>query len=169
VTGSIGISHKFYTKSLTITESGDTLAADVSKQMESYKQLEIQDHRISEAGWTGRKKDFYNFLKKIAEARGFEFKKKKWRKTFGEALEFCFSVDSGMQRTWTFQLPLIFEIIHKAAPDLVMLTWNADDLMPSFHYYRIYRSPERAILGLQAHVDLLDAIGKLIVNRPKPA
>ena len=43
----------------------------------------------------------------------------------------------------------------------------ANAVMPGFHYYALYERPESAILGMQAHVDLIDTIGELIVTQPR--
>lgn len=140
---------------------GNELWPRTADQLEGSKALEINHFEISANGWSGRKADLSKHLSMVAESRGFEPHRKKWRKQFGDALEFRCLIDAGMRSTWSFQLPLIFEIEHGAANDLVFSTWQFDYLMPSFRYYRQYRSPEAAILGIQAHIDLLDAIGTL--------
>lgn len=132
-------------------------------QLRKHKKDEIEGFRISADQWTGKKKDFYDFLGKISEARGFQFKKKKWRKNFDD-LEICCSVDKGMHRAWAFQLPFNFEIFHRAELDFVFNFARANTLMPGFHYYSLHKQPEEAILGIQAHVDLLDAIGELTTS-----
>ncbi len=155
----------FYKKTLTLIQPGLLFAGVVSRELEEAKQDEIQYFRISASEWTGTKKDFSNYLKKIAQERGFAFNKKGWQKVLGNELVFSFFVDAGMRTTWKFHLPIVFEIAHKAAPDLIMQTWQAEWLMPGFSYYRMYQSPESAILGIQAHVDLMHTIGDLIINQ----
>lgn len=133
------------------------------RQLRKCKKEEIEEFCISADQWKGKKSDFYDFLGIISEARGFQFKKNKWRKKL-ENLEICFSIDKGMNRAWTFQLPLTLEIFHRAEPDFVFNVARANTLMPSFHYYSLHKQPEEAILGIQAHVDLLDAIGELMIS-----
>lgn len=141
---------------------GDELWLRIARQMEELKYNEIKHLAITHSGWTGTKADFSKLLSITAEAREFKLQNRKWRKKFGDALEFRCAIDAGMRSTWSFQLPLIFEIEHGAANDLVFSTWQLDYLMPGFRYYHQYSSPEAAILGIQAHVDLLDAIGALL-------
>lgn len=133
------------------------------EQLQKHKKEEIENFYISSEQWTGKKKDFYDFLEIICESRGFYLKKKKWRKNF-DKLEICCSVDRGMHRAWTFQLPFNFEIFHKDEPNFIFNFARADDLIPSFHYYSLYKQPNEAILGIQAHVDLLDVIGDLTIS-----
>jgi hypothetical protein len=157
----------FEAKKYVRTADGQDFVSEVREAMEAHKKDEIRRFGIASAGWTGTKGDFRVFLQKMAEERGFILKRKRWRKLFGEHLELRCGIDGGMRITWTFQLPLTFEIVHTAAPDLVFDSWFFDALMPGFHYYRIYRSPEDAILGIQAHLDLFDAIGELILTQPR--
>jgi hypothetical protein len=131
----------------------------IAEQMERYKRVEIESFNISAKEWTGTKGDFSKFLRKAAEARGFVFKNWMWRKAFGEVLEFCCFIDEGRRTTWRFQLPLLFEVIHNSAPDLTFYTPQAELLVPGFNYYEMYQSPESAILGIQALVDLFNSIG----------
>lgn len=141
---------------------GNELWPRTASQLESAKTSEIEHFGISAGGWTGRKADLSKHLSMLAQSRGFESHRKKWRKKFGGALEFRCVMDVGMRSTWNFQLPIVFEIEHQAADDLVFSTWQLDYLMPGFRYYHQYSSPEAAILGIQAHIDLLDAIGTLL-------
>ena len=136
----------------------------ISNKISEYKQDEITNFHISAAGWTGTRKDFAISLGKLAEARGFVFFRKKWRKSFGPFLEFSCNVDSGMRTTWTFQIPVVLEIVHRSAPDFVFHLGLRDALIPGFDYYRSYHSPESAVLGMQAQIDLFDIVGELTVN-----
>jgi hypothetical protein len=140
---------------------GNELWPRTADQLESSKASEIKHFEISASEWTRTKADLSKHLSMLAESRGFEPHRKKWRKKFGAALEFRCFMDTGSRSTWSFQLPLVFEMEHSAAKDLVLSTWQFDYLMPSFRYYHQHRSPEAAILGIQAHIDLLDAIGTL--------
>lgn len=155
------------TLSIKAGEPGSKFWPLIADEMERHKSSEIESLKISTVGWSGTKRDFSIFLKKSAEARGFAFKKNRWRKDFGDALEFRCYIDAGMGKTWGFQIPLVFEIGHRLATDLELCTWQLDPLMSGFRYYRLYRSPESAILGVQAHVDLLDTIGELIMTQPR--
>lgn len=155
----------FRKRVLTPIKPGYTIFGEISEKMEKLKQVEIKNFMISPLEWTRTKGDFSRCLKKIAESRGFEFKKKRWRKNYGGFLDFFCFIDGGMRRTWKFQLPVNFEIAHTSSPEIGLHTWNFDPLMPGFHYYRLHRSPESAILGIQAHVDLFDTIGDLIAKQ----
>ena len=141
----------------------------ITEEMERHKRAEIERFGISVNEDTGTKMDFSKLLHRAAEAKGFVIKNGKWRKTFAEALEFCCFIDSGMSRTWAFQLPLQTEIIHRSAPDLVFLSPLADILVPGFNYYQLYQSPEGAVLGIEAHIDLFNTIGELIVSKSRSA
>lgn len=129
-------------------------------QLRENKKDEIEKFHISANRWTGKKKDFYDLLGAICEERAFHFKKKKWQKNFGDLEIYC-SIDKGMHRAWAFQLPLNFEIFHKTEQRFAFNFVRANALIPGFHYYSLYKEPEEAILGIQAHVDLLNTIGEL--------
>lgn len=154
----------FSSKMLSSFKGGIPYLEWVETQMQLCKRGEIKSFGISADGWTGTKKDFYESLGNICKENGFQFKKKKWRKILDQ-LEICCSVDASMQRTWAFQLPLDMTILHTSYPDLVFHVGLADNIMPGFHYYRRYREAEEAILGIKAHVDLLNAVGELATGQ----
>ncbi|MFM9845734.1 MAG: hypothetical protein ACKVP3_01055 [Hyphomicrobiaceae bacterium] len=160
----ISLHEDLRTFKIKANEPGSKTWPPIADEMEKCKIPEIENFAISAAEWSGTKGDLSKCLNKTAESRGFAFKKKRWRKDYG-ALELRCYIDAGMRSTWTFQL--VFEIEHKLAPDLVFSTWLLEPLMPGFHYYHRYESPEVAILGIQAHVDLLDAIGQLTTTQPR--
>jgi hypothetical protein len=135
----------------------------ISDQMENNKQNEILEFAITAEDWTHTKKDFYNYLERIARERHFVHDKKKWKKTIN-GIDILCSIDSGMQRTWKFQLPLNFEIVHNSQPDSVLCTNYAGYVMPGFEYYHLHRSPQSAILGIQAHVDLFVTIVQMVAG-----
>jgi hypothetical protein len=141
----------------------------VAEEMERHKQAEIENFGISINEDTGAGIEFSKGLHNSAQAKGFVLQNEKWRKTFGEVLEFCCFVDTGMRTTSTFQIPLLTEIVHKSAPGFVFLAPLADIIVPGFNYYHVYKSAESAILGIQAHIDLFDTIGELIVTQPRRA
>jgi hypothetical protein len=164
--GPLDLGLKAFTKrALAHVEPGGSIYYQIGQQLEKLKQVEIVNFKISSLEWTGTKGDFSRFLREIAEARGFHFKKKKLKKNFGEFLDFNCFIDPGMRRTWRFQLPVNFEIVHTSAPEIVFHTWDLGQLMPGFHFYRLHQSPESAVLGMRAHVDLFDTIGDLIARR----
>jgi len=134
----------------------------IDEHCEILKKAEAENFGIVTDGWTGTKDDFGHFLRPIAETRGYALRKKKWRKNLGD-LELSWSVDRGKRTTWQFQLPLVLEIVHKSAPDLIFLA-KPGSVMPGFRYV-MYKSPASAILGIQAVVDLFDTIGDQITKR----
>jgi hypothetical protein len=103
----------------------------IDEHFEKLKKAEAEWFGIVTDGWTGTKDDFGHFLRPIAETRGCVFKKKKWRKSFGEVLEFAWSIDRGVRTTWPFQLPVALEVVHRSAPDLIFLA-KPGSVMPGF-------------------------------------
>jgi len=151
---------KFRTRSLA---AQGLLAMQFSEQIEQHKQGEILTFNIIAEEWTYTKKDFYTYLGKIAKERHFVYNRKKWRRTLNDIDIVC-SIESGMQRTWKFQLPLNFEIVHNSQPDFALRTNWAGALMPGFESYNLHRSPQSAILGIQAYVDLFVTIVEMVAG-----
>jgi len=152
----------FKNNSLSNVEPGILLNQRIAEQMEEQKRGEIENLAISATNWSGTKEDTVHYLQQAAESRGFVRKKGMWRKTFGKDLEFCCGVDTGRRVSWTFRLPLVLQIAHKSAPDVVFVSVLANTLMPGFHYYALYESPGSAILGIHAHIALFNTIGELM-------
>lgn len=151
----------FRTKMRTTNEDGKLFGSEVSSRLEGHKQTEIDYFQIHADAWTGKKIDISHALKNAAMQKDFVYKQKKWRKTFRDSIECAVYVDAGISRTWTFQLPLIFEIYHQVDPTFTFTTYNAEKIIQGFEYYRLYKTPEAAVLGVNAYVELFDTIGDI--------
>ena len=123
------------------------------------KELEIKNFELSESesGWTGLKRDVAPILKKFIEARGFQRNGRFFTKKMPSGLLFSCYVDSG-GKEYTVDLSLRFLIQHENDIGLTFEVGHFDILVPGFSYYKLYKTPKSAILGIYAHAEMFDVL-----------
>jgi hypothetical protein len=159
----------FDAKLKAVIKPGQLFGHNVMDMLEEYKKSEIDLLEVSTCDWTGQKEDFDIYLGEVAKNRGFYIEGKWWRKNHDGVVELGCKIDEGSRTTWTFTVPIVLDVSMHKSRKRSYTFWRADLLVPGYHYYHLYKSPASALLGLRAHVDLLDTIGELIAASPGPA
>jgi hypothetical protein len=137
----------------------------IAAKIEERKQKEIARLKISAEGWTGLKRDVVPLFRQYAELKGFTHKKNRLIKECASGLIFICWVDAGGTPS-CLGLPIYFSISHQDDPDSIRLA-DLGDVIPCFAYYSTYKSPESAVLGLHAHVEMFDVLVELFDASPR--
>jgi hypothetical protein len=133
-------------------------AIEEATLFESMKESEIQNHRISSAGWGEKKKDIIPFAWQFATKRSFVSKNRRFTKKSATGLIFEFRVDLGGIPDCTRSLPLLFDIYHEKYPDFRYSPVSFDRIVPGFSRYNYCVSPKSYVLGILAHVEFFDLL-----------
>jgi hypothetical protein len=136
---------------------------------ESMKEAEIESHRISSAGWGGKKKDIIPFAWQFATKMNFVSKNRRFVKKSAAGLVFEFRVDVGGIPDCTRSLPLLFDVYHESDPDFRYSPVSFDMIIPGFSRYAYCVSPKSYVLGILAHVEFFDLLYNSFQAEPAAA
>jgi hypothetical protein len=122
-------------------------AIGITEKLEADKAREVKMHNISRHGWSGEKKAVYGIAKSFFEARGFGSYKNRFVKESNSGLIFTCLVDAG-GRAHCVSLPFHFYMTD--GTETLMREITFEKIVPGFAYYFGFKSPENAVLGIDA-------------------